>query len=215
MLASSLVVQLASVPAADGGATKKPKRSRSPAGSPAPSLRVPGSSRVDAGAYGVPPRENWTRKSALPALDARNATAWPGAGVTETDVSAAMHRRIKRDGHFHIKGLLTPDEMSAFRPHIVAAALSIATRCEADCETKDDPLDEQCRGCERVRTTPAAMPKSFIKARNLHRVSKVARRLVASPRLASVAATTLGVPAVRLYQDTAFFKEPGDRESSW
>ena len=31
----------------------------------------------------------------------------------------------------------------------------------------------------------------------------------------SVAAAALGVPSVRLYQDTAFFKEPGDKESSW
>ena len=210
LLLASLVV-LASVPAADCGATKKSKRSRTAGSAAEPALRLPRSSRVDVGAYGVPARADWTKKAKLPALEARNATASPDS----PDASAAMQRRIKRDGHFHIKGLLSPDEMSAFRPHIVAAALSIAARCETECETKDDPLDEKCRGCERVSTTPVSMPKSFIKARNLHRVSKVARRLVTSPRLAAVAAATLGVPTVRLYQDTAFFKEPGDRESSW
>ena len=59
-------------------------------------------------------------------------------------------------------------------------------------------------------------PKSFVKARNLHRASAAVAKLVTSPRLAAVAAAALGgVGAVRLYQDSAFFKEPGDRESSW
>jgi hypothetical protein len=203
-----LVLLLTLLVLTDGVGTKKAKRSR---GS---ELRLPPSSRVPAAAWAVPPRSSWTPKGQLPVLAAGNATVWPPS-EPELKAGAKMHRRIKRDGHFHIKGLLSPEEVAEYRPHLVAAALSIAAGCELSCTTKDDPLDEKCRGCERVSTTPASMPKSFIKARNLHRVSKAARRLVTSPRLADLAATTLGVPSVRLYQDTAFFKEPGDQESSW
>ena len=64
---------------------------------------------------------------------------WPDIMGVTTNASAAMHSRIKRDGHFHIKGLLSPDELSAFRPHVVAAALTIAARCEVlNLELHDD-----------------------------------------------------------------------------
>ena len=166
---------------------KKAKR-KSKAGGSAQDrpLRLPPSSRVGAAAYGVPERSSWTTAAELPPLAARNATTWPPLPHAEVNVNDAMHRHLKRDGHYHLQGLLSPAELASYRPHIVAAALAIAARCETDCDSKDDPLDEKCRGCERVSTTPSAMPKSFVKARNLHRVSKAVRKLVTSPRLASV-----------------------------
>ena len=39
-----------------------------------------------------------------------------------------------------------------------------------------------------------------MKARNLHRASHAAAKLVQSPRLAALAAAALGTPSVRLYQ---------------
>jgi hypothetical protein len=77
-------------------------------------LRLPPSSRVDAAAYGVPERSHWTPAAALPALAARIATAWPPSPLAELNhaANAAIHRRIKRDGHLH---LVRPRTASAQR----------------------------------------------------------------------------------------------------
>ena len=179
------------------------------------SLRLPPSSaKAGAAAYGLSARGEWVAPAQLPTLGPLAATRVGGKRAGE-EAGPALHRRIKRDGHLHLRGLLSGEEAAAFRPYVVSEALAIAAACETDCQTKDDPLDEQCRGCERTAATPSAMPKSFVKARNLHRSSPPTARLVTSPRLAAVAASALGVDAVRLYQDVAFLKEPGDMESSW
>lgn len=38
------------------------------------------------------------------------------------------------------------------------AALALAAGCETDCETKGDPLDERCRGCERTAASLLCRP---------------------------------------------------------
>ena len=96
-----------------GSTTKKAKRKAGASKQDRP-LRLPPSSRVDAAAYGVPERSHWTPAAALPALAARNATAWPPSPLAELnhDANAAIHRRIKRDGHLH---LVRPRTASAQR----------------------------------------------------------------------------------------------------
>jgi len=203
-----LLLLLLLADAAHSGGKKAKKRRGS-------SLRLPPSSaKAGAAAYGLPDRGEWVPPAQLPTLEPLAATRVGGKRDGE-EAGPALHRRIKRDGHLHLRGLLSGEEAAAFRPYVVSEALAIAAACETNCQTKDDPLDEQCRGCERTAATPSAMPKSFVKARNLHRSSPPTARLVTSPRLAAVAASALGVEAVRLYQDVAFLKEPGDMESSW
>lgn len=126
-----------------------------------------------------------------------------------------LNAQIRENGFAQVRSLLSPAEMKQFRPHVIYTTLELAYKCETYCVDKDDPLDEQCRGCERTQSTPASLPKSFVKVRNLHRQDPAVARLVKSPRIAALAAQALGTKAVRFYQDTAFFKEPGDKQSSW
>ena len=129
-------------------------------------------------------------------------------------VSPAQQKQLSRDGFAFMPSLLSPEEVAYFRPHLVNATLDAYEAC-LKCDSNEDLHDEVCRGCERTRRTPASQRKSFIRVKKLHRRNPVVKELVQSRRLAEVAARYLGVDAVRLYQDTAFFKEPGDVESSW
>jgi ectoine hydroxylase-related dioxygenase (phytanoyl-CoA dioxygenase family) len=126
----------------------------------------------------------------------------------------AARKELRQAGFVRYPSLLNVEELDAYRTPVIEAAELIVVRC-SECLTMDDLTDAGCRGCERTRSTPTSQRKSFSKSKNLHRIDKRVRELVTSPRLAKVAAELLNTPAVRLYQDTAFFKEPGDVESSW
>jgi len=64
-------------------------------------------------------------------------------------------------------------------------------------------------------TTSNESTKPFLRVHNLWKISDHVRRLSLSPRLSRLAAKLLGCEKVRIYQDSAFFKEPGDRSSPW
>eukprot|EP00465_Bigelowiella_longifila_P005985 CAMPEP_0185269728 /NCGR_PEP_ID=MMETSP1359-20130426/40656_1 /TAXON_ID=552665 /ORGANISM="Bigelowiella longifila, Strain CCMP242" /LENGTH=382 /DNA_ID=CAMNT_0027861037 /DNA_START=61 /DNA_END=1209 /DNA_ORIENTATION=- len=55
----------------------------------------------------------------------------------------------------------------------------------------------------------------FLRLHNLWKRSSQVEMLVTSKRLCQAAAKLLGVDSVRLYQDSAFFKQPGDTSSPW
>ena len=56
------------------------------------------------------------------------------------------------------------------------------------------------------------MELPFLQVFNSHRTDPNIWALVRSPRLARTAASLLGVERVRLYQDSMFYKRPGDGE---
>eukprot|EP01047_Picozoa_sp_COSAG01_P067821 COSAG01_NODE_9657_length_2378_cov_2.215007_2_plen_252_part_00 len=173
----------------------------------------PSSSRMDLSDYQL--GKSLLPVESLPRLTPQQVR-WRNYRGSDESAEKALSKRLFRDGHVHIGQVLSADEIRMYRPHILRSALQQAHDCEANCDSGDDPLDERCRGCDRTRQTPKSMPKSFIKARNLHRHDAGAAKLVLSSRLAALAASALGTQAdVRLYQDAAFLKEPGDMESSW
>eukprot|EP00038_Savillea_parva_P025396 m.47465 g.47465 ORF g.47465 m.47465 type:complete len:341 (-) comp6891_c0_seq1:2293-3315(-) len=124
---------------------------------------------------------------------------------------AALHAALWRDGHVYIPNAL-PSMETEVAPQVIQAASAVLARC-ARCTDTNNIMDAKCRGCHRHAGSTG--PKSFNKARNLHRSSSAVARLVTSPRLLGLAAGLLGTPRARLYQDTLFEKEAGDVESAW
>lgn len=110
--------------------------------------------------------------------------------VSRDQVEAYWH-----DGHIHLPQVLSREEMDCYRPVVRAMVANHNTQLEARYETSAD--------------------RGYLQVVNMHMRSPAARRLTRSPRLAKIAADLLEVPAVRIYIDQAFYKEPGGKVSHW
>ena len=122
-------------------------------------------------------------------------TALPGLDEP-FDLPPELRDVFRRDGHALVRGLASPGEVAAYRPHLVEAA---HTRNR---ETR--PLEER-----------DTYGRAFLQLTNVWRVSDEARRFVCAPRFAKAAADLLGVDGVRLYHDQALFKEPSGGPTPW
>ncbi|MEL6984312.1 MAG: phytanoyl-CoA dioxygenase family protein, partial [Actinomycetota bacterium] len=108
-------------------------------------------------------------------------------------VDAEVVSRFQADGYVVTEGLLSVEEVER-AGHAIDQA--VATRTADDHRPLADktPYEQSFVQCMRLwETDPAVQPFTF------------------HPRLAETAATLLGVPAVRLWQDQALYKEPGGR----
>ena len=99
-------------------------------------------------------------------------------------------------GHTLIRGVLSPEEIAAYRPVIVGAAERYNTE-------KRKLRDRDTYG------------KAFLQIMNLWQVDAEARKFVLAKRLAKIAADLMGVENVRLYHDQALFKEAGGGPTPW
>lgn len=102
---------------------------------------------------------------------------------------------FRRDGYVHLKGLLDPAEVAAFRIHVDRA---VAWRTRRDGRS----LDEK---------TP--FEQSFTMCQYLWEDHPEVGKLTFHPRVAGAAAELIGADAVRLWHDQALYKEPGGRET--
>jgi hypothetical protein len=114
----------------------------------------------------------------LPALDA------------EYPIDRSQSQALARDGHLVLRGLVSRDEIAAYRPPLVGAAVR-----------------------EYARLGPEERQLYMMK--NLWEHDDGARRFVLARRFARVAAELLAVDAVRLWRDVAFLKEPGEAATPW
>jgi len=105
-------------------------------------------------------------------------------------------RGYREKGHAVLRSLLSPEEISEFRPIITSAAdrFNVETR----------PLEER-----------DTYGKAFLQIMNLWVRDEQVRRYTLARRFAKAAAELMGVPAVRLYHDQALFKEPGGGPTPW
>lgn len=103
---------------------------------------------------------------------------------------------FREDGHTLVQGVLTTEEIAAYRPVIVNAAVKFNTETR---ELKD-------------RDTYG---KAFLQIMNLWRDDEDAKQFVMAKRFAKIAADLLGVENVRIYHDQALFKEPGGGPTPW
>lgn len=104
--------------------------------------------------------------------------------------------RFRRDGFVVTKGVFDPGELQALA----------------------EPIDTevQARAASDTRLVEDKTPyeQSFIQCMRLWETSEGAREFSFHPRLASIAATLLGVDELLLWQDQALYKEPGGRQTT-
>ncbi|AKQ64441.1 Phytanoyl-CoA dioxygenase [Myxococcus hansupus] len=121
----------------------------------------------------------------LPSLEDRHA-------LSPTAIDA-----FRRDGHVKLPGVLTADEIAAYRPHLKRVV-------EAHCE--------EAHAMERK---VAGNGKNWMFVNNLWTRDALTRQFIQNRRLARLAADLLGVEAVRLFRDQSYFKSPGGSNTPW
>lgn len=137
--------------------------------------------------------------------------AWTrGKEVSVTDVLD-----FERKGHVAVKGLLASEEARALFPvveSVFRSQLLEAYRQKVGVLFSEDAA-ERVMSIEKAELmlSDGGYKLPFLQAFNLHRVDERIARFVKSERLACVAARLLGAKRVRLYQDSLFFKRPGDQ----
>lgn len=103
---------------------------------------------------------------------------------------------LLRYGHLTLRGVLTEDEAAAVRRAVLRAAARVPALVPTDAEGD-------------------TYARAFRQHINLWRVDEDVARFTLSPRLGTLAAELLGVPAVRLYHDQALLKLPGGGPTPW
>jgi ectoine hydroxylase-related dioxygenase (phytanoyl-CoA dioxygenase family) len=103
---------------------------------------------------------------------------------------------FQQKGHTLVKGVLSAEEINAYRPVILGAASRFNTE-------KRKLEDRDTYG------------KAFLQTMNLWQVDAAAKKFVLAKRMAKIAADLMGVDNVRLYHDQALFKEPGGGPTPW
>ncbi|MDP2437893.1 MAG: phytanoyl-CoA dioxygenase family protein [archaeon] len=115
--------------------------------------------------------------------------------AAEYALSGEQVLQYRAKGHTLLPGLVAREEVEALREWVKFTALRILSATAAQSGPKGS--------------------KPFFRAHNLWQENDVMRAFVMSPRIGGVARRLLGCERVRLYQDSAFFKEAGDRPSPW
>lgn len=105
-------------------------------------------------------------------------------------VAAETVAQFKRDGFVRIPGVLDPLSLAEYG--------DLITRRTRELNTDHRPLEER-----------STYDRAFLQVMNLWQSDETVRRFVFGKRLAGIAASLLGVRAVRLYHDQSLYKEPG------
>jgi ectoine hydroxylase-related dioxygenase (phytanoyl-CoA dioxygenase family) len=111
-------------------------------------------------------------------------------------LSAFQTARYREMGHILLEGVLSSEEVDAYRDVIVGAA---------------SRLNTEKRSMEHRDT----YGKAFLQTMNLWEAEEEVRLFTMARRFAQIAADLLGVERVRLYHDQALFKEPGGGHTPW
>ncbi len=114
----------------------------------------------------------------------------------ESKIQVDQIASFRKDGHVLISGILSSQEIEAFRPVINDAAYRFNNE-------KRKMEDRDTYG------------KAFLQIMNLWEVDEQARVFTLAKRFASIAAKLLGVEKVRLYHDQALYKEAGGGHTPW
>jgi ectoine hydroxylase-related dioxygenase (phytanoyl-CoA dioxygenase family) len=112
------------------------------------------------------------------------------------EISTGQRDEFRDNGHLLVRGLLSAEEIAAYRVVILEA------------------VKKQSREKRRLPER-GIYGRMFGQMVNLWRVDEGVRRLVLSERLGRVAADLLGVSGVRIYHDHALLKDAGSRATYW
>ncbi|CAK0845562.1 unnamed protein product [Prorocentrum cordatum] len=157
-----------------------------------------------------PPRRRLPAWAAAVALGCARQCAAGAAPATAVRAELAVPPRLAMEfqirGHVATRGLLAPGEFAAAAGPLWDIA-------------EEERLAAESRKAEAMRSTgervsvPSALP--FVQVHNPSQRHSAARRLALSPALLGAAAALLGVAGVRLYQDSLFWKRPGNGITAW
>ena len=124
-----------------------------------------------------------------------NALTLPSLADTIT-VDEATIKGFRKNGHALVRGILSPDEVAAYREVIRMAAKQF--------NTEKRKLEER-----------DTYGKAFLQIMNLWEVDAAVKKFTIAKRFGKIAADLLGVKNVRVYHDQALFKEPGGGPTPW
>jgi hypothetical protein len=105
-------------------------------------------------------------------------------------VTAETVAQFERDGFVRLSGALDPPSLAEYG--------DLITRRTLELNTDHRPLEER-----------STYDRAFLQVMNLWQRDEAICRFVFGKRLAGIAASLLGVRAVRLYHDQSLYKEPG------
>jgi ectoine hydroxylase-related dioxygenase (phytanoyl-CoA dioxygenase family) len=103
---------------------------------------------------------------------------------------------FQRDGHILLRGVLSPEEVRAYRPVITAAVERLNWRT--------DKLEDR-----------DTYGKAFIQVGHLWGRDAGSELFTTARRFGKIAAELMGVPTARLYHDQALYKEAGGGHTPW
>lgn len=115
---------------------------------------------------------------------------------TPYDVTDEHQAEYRQNGHLVVRGLASPEEISAIRPRITGLVDDVARNKNTQGRISD-------------------YSKMFTQVTNVWRLDPEVRSFIFARRFAGVAARLMGVPSVRLYHDQALIKEPGGLQTPW
>ncbi|MFN8358220.1 MAG: phytanoyl-CoA dioxygenase family protein [Spirosomataceae bacterium] len=111
-------------------------------------------------------------------------------------ISAEQHKEYSQNGHILLRGVISSDEVAAYREVISDATMR---------------YNKETRKMEDRDT----YGKAFLQIMNLWEVDEHVRQFVLAKRFAHIAADLMGVEKVRLYHDQALYKEAGGGPTPW
>ena len=116
---------------------------------------------------------------------------------SEYAVSAEQVNKFQQNGHLLLRGVVSPEEMTAYRSHIVDAAINY--------DREEEVLEQIAAGRQN----------GWRFVHNLWERDEVVRQFVLARRFAKLAADLMAVNAVRILRDESYFKEVGGASTPW
>ena len=124
-----------------------------------------------------------------------------------------------RDGHLFKKDMFTSSSLLLLRSEVETFLQSNqleALRHKVQVSLGEEEVESLTQEeCEEMLASVGGEYIPFLQLFNLWRGLPAAKRVACSAELGRIAADLLGVPAVRLYQDSLFAKRAGDGPTQW
>jgi ectoine hydroxylase-related dioxygenase (phytanoyl-CoA dioxygenase family) len=124
----------------------------------------------------------------------------------------AQQEELQRLGHLVLRGVLTPEEVAAYRPILQEYIKDVQANAAAGALDAAPFVEREAKA--KVTQTPASGSDTK-PAYSLQNAPQKVAEFICSPRLGEIAAHFLGVEAVRVLHFCGFFKASGGQPTPW